>query len=354
MASDASRFTCQEAFRKYQRSARGQKIIPERGLQVCPTSEPDIAKIIADRGWESLVASPAPAIVPIVREFYANAVVGYEHVYVRGLMVPFDSKSINAVYNLPDIINDDFSTALESDVNLGEVIRTLCKPGAAWKKVRGVEVSFPTSALTTYSKTWMRFIWAKLMPSTRANDIPKNKAIFLYSILSGRSIDIGKVMHSSIVHSSRIRTTIGLCLPSLICTLCMRAGVLWAPYEEVQSPRCAIDHRMIKRYKKNEIIDTPAEVESSTGRHSVLLENTAMVERIRQIETRLDCLSRSLDTLISYIASSQENMTHGPNQFSGNFGMPTMQLSTPLTQPQDRYPPESHEDPGSQPWNFHF
>ena len=56
------------------------------------------------RGWRQFLAQPEPAVVPVVKEFYANVL---EHrgkvVLVRGKMVPFHVEAINAFYQTPDI-----------------------------------------------------------------------------------------------------------------------------------------------------------------------------------------------------------------------------------------------------------
>ena len=57
--------------------------------------------------WEILCEHPDPAVVPIVREFYAN---GKEkddlRVFFRGKWVKFDSTMINRYYGLDDLQND--------------------------------------------------------------------------------------------------------------------------------------------------------------------------------------------------------------------------------------------------------
>ena len=53
------------------------------------------------------------AVVPVVREFYANV---EEHrnfrVFVRGKWVPFDRTTINRHDNLPNINNDEYERML--------------------------------------------------------------------------------------------------------------------------------------------------------------------------------------------------------------------------------------------------
>ena len=66
--------------------------------------------------WELLCLHPDPAVVPIVRKFYAN---GKERdgfrVFVRGKWVAFDRTTINGYYELLDLADDQYQALLESD-----------------------------------------------------------------------------------------------------------------------------------------------------------------------------------------------------------------------------------------------
>ena len=64
------KFVSVEAAERYKHSVVHKSVIPERGF------EGNITHIIqhaGQRGWEELVKQPKSALVPVVREFYANA-----------------------------------------------------------------------------------------------------------------------------------------------------------------------------------------------------------------------------------------------------------------------------------------
>ena len=70
---DGNKFVSEEAQTRYHESVSGRSLIAERGLIVTPIGYLGISSIIRARGWGELCAQPKLAIVPIVREFYANA-----------------------------------------------------------------------------------------------------------------------------------------------------------------------------------------------------------------------------------------------------------------------------------------
>ena len=78
---------------------------------------------------------PDPAVVPIVREFYANGK-GRDgfRVFVRGKWVAFDHTTINGYYGLPNLEDDQYQALLNNDVtNWDDIKDALCKEPESWK-----------------------------------------------------------------------------------------------------------------------------------------------------------------------------------------------------------------------------
>ena len=71
-----------------------------------------------------------------------------------------------------------------------------------------------------------------MLPSTHTSDVTKDRAILLYVILSEKSIDVGNLLFSSIIYSSRTSAA-GLYYQSLITALCAKAGVQWNVGDEL-------------------------------------------------------------------------------------------------------------------------
>ncbi|GMN47214.1 hypothetical protein TIFTF001_016398 [Ficus carica] len=109
----------------------------ERGLRPNETLNRDggIAEFIISRGWETLTVVPMTAVVPVVREFYADAFFEQDNnlVIVRGTMVSFSANTINEYYE------------------------------TKWTSRANVAQSFQKNALNRYAKAWNKFICANLM-----------------------------------------------------------------------------------------------------------------------------------------------------------------------------------------------
>ena len=101
---DASKFLSYEMQKKFTDQLKIH-VIQKRGL--VQKLQHKVNWTIDANRWEILCEHPEPAVVPIVREFYANGKERDEFwVFVRGKWVKFDRTTINHYYGLADIEND--------------------------------------------------------------------------------------------------------------------------------------------------------------------------------------------------------------------------------------------------------
>ena len=100
------------------------------------------------------------------------------------------------------------------------------------------------STLTKNAEIRHYFVGARFMPSSHLSDVTRDRAILIYCILSSKSIDIGSILHTSILHSVR-GVSAGLYFPSLINVLRGKAGVIWGPNEAVIQPVHSMDKHMM-------------------------------------------------------------------------------------------------------------
>lgn len=117
--------------------------MPERGLRPHETAT-NLAAMIESQCWGKFTDQPKPTVFSIVKEFYVNAKeIEGRVVQVKGKMVSYDKSSFNAYYRTPDIQGDDeFTEYMREDIDLEEVIQTLCRPGAIWKSKEHETISF--------------------------------------------------------------------------------------------------------------------------------------------------------------------------------------------------------------------
>ena len=93
-------FISQEAKELWNKVMFDKDFVCERGFGklLSPFSE-----VITKRGWEFFCEHKAPGFSALPREFYANMVgMKDDSVFVRGVWVPFDDRSINEVFKLRD------------------------------------------------------------------------------------------------------------------------------------------------------------------------------------------------------------------------------------------------------------
>ena len=101
---NASKFLSYETQKKFMDQLRIH-VIQEKGL--VQKLQHKVNWTIDANRWEILCEHPDPAVVPIVREFYANSKEKDEfQVFVRGKWVKFDRTMINGYYGLADIEDD--------------------------------------------------------------------------------------------------------------------------------------------------------------------------------------------------------------------------------------------------------
>ena len=109
---------------------------------------------------------------------------------VREKTIKFNGVTINKFYNIQAPENDALAT-LDSNKDLDEVARVLCGKEVHWTMVRGAYTSFITKELLTDMKIWHHFMWAKLCPTSHLMEVTWERALILYAIAKGLSINVG-------------------------------------------------------------------------------------------------------------------------------------------------------------------
>lgn len=147
---------------------------------------------------------PDEAILSLVHEFYANADDDCNGmVMVRGKTVKFDRTTINAFYKLKDIASEKYEAFGETP-NYQDIANFPGKQGTTWiySHLTLEPLSLPKAALRDqYVKAWHAFVCARFYPSSHTSNVTKDMALLLYAILTRKSIDVGRVMHATIISS---------------------------------------------------------------------------------------------------------------------------------------------------------
>ncbi|PIN20436.1 hypothetical protein CDL12_06877 [Handroanthus impetiginosus] len=157
---------------------------------------------------------------------------------VRGKNVNFSARTINSLFGTPSIDTPgEMQEFLEDHPPLDTICGLICRENPQWTLSRLNEpIHFPRTTLTFAADNWLRFISARLLPSSHTSEVTRERAVMIYAILTDVPFDIGRFLHRSILKSAMGGLTMGLYHPSLITELCARAGLERQPGDELLPP----------------------------------------------------------------------------------------------------------------------
>ncbi|PIN26667.1 hypothetical protein CDL12_00576 [Handroanthus impetiginosus] len=131
---------------------------------------------------------------------------------VRGKNINFSARTINSLFGTPSI---DTPGEVQEFLEDHPPLDTICD---------------------LISDNWLRFVSARLLPSSHTSEVTRERAVMIYAILTNVPFDIGRFLHRSILKSAMGGLTMGLYHPSLITELCARAGLERQPADELLQP----------------------------------------------------------------------------------------------------------------------
>ncbi|KOM41071.1 hypothetical protein LR48_Vigan04g126900 [Vigna angularis] len=179
----------------------------ERKAGLIPEFAPKFGEQLENRNWGRLATYPTSANLAVVKEFYTNARKLGDHPteeymsYVRGHTIWYDLDSINR-----------------------------------------------RADLTPLAKYWMTFSHANIRPCSHVSDITVSRALLLYCVMKGMSINIGQVIANEIqVCANTMNNKAPLGHPSLVTHLCGLAGVNISTLL-FERPRKEIDEAYYRQY----------------------------------------------------------------------------------------------------------
>ncbi|KAK5836607.1 hypothetical protein PVK06_012402 [Gossypium arboreum] len=185
-----NKFHCEEAKVRYENIFKNQQIHPEKGFKLKDSNSETL--------WHELFCEKRPSVdEELVREFYANLTSSkMKEVPVHGIKVPINSNSINEFFELPDFKNNEYSTLMSNikPENLQEILNGVTVQGSMWAVSKQGIHTCRREYLTPLAKVWFYFIRFSLMPSSHGTIILLERMVLLYSILTGKTIDVGKII----------------------------------------------------------------------------------------------------------------------------------------------------------------
>ncbi|KAG2401957.1 uncharacterized protein HKW66_Vig0190060 [Vigna angularis] len=232
--------------KKHFSNVQNRKLLMERKVTLLPQDVPDFSNEIMERQWSHLTTYPEPANIAIVQEFYANAKSFSPDTepfwsYVRGKRISFDADTINEFLNTEWEDDDElcgYAELMATELDHEDIEQALCITGGTFQRNRQQQpLHIKRVHLSSLSRLWMPLVHSNISPCTHVSDVTVNRAVILYAILTGRSVNLGKLIANEIRNCAN-STKAPLGHPSLITHLCKQEGVdtTIPPFEHPRRP----------------------------------------------------------------------------------------------------------------------
>ena len=213
MKMDHNLFRSVQHFERYKDSFMQGTIIQERFVDLGNLKDTFIPGCFEGRGRDKLLSDLPTVCEPLIREFYANAVIKEDELscWVRRQEFTINAHDIDEVLGLEGLENHDFTNYKDRMLSI-EIVQT-CIGGQREGRCRNT-TAFPTDirCLTTI----MMF---NLYPVRKLTTINNARAIFLMELKEKTFIDISCHIFDTIVDETRTTSRPKLIFPSLLMRL---------------------------------------------------------------------------------------------------------------------------------------
>ncbi|MED6137612.1 hypothetical protein PIB30_066572 [Stylosanthes scabra] len=124
--------------------------------------------------------------------------------YVKGVEVDFSPENIKRVLRFKDHTPGaatDYTTRLNSDQRLDEVLQDLCIPGATWRLSSGQPaqpIQLRRAELTPLAHGWHEFIIHSIIPTGNKSKITIARAILIHAIIKGEDVRVEELIADNI------------------------------------------------------------------------------------------------------------------------------------------------------------
>ena len=207
---DDSQFCSTQHFERYNHHFEKTPIIQEQIVDLVKLKESFIPSCFEGRGWEKPIGDLPGVCEPLIREFYANAILKNDYLdcWVRGHEFTLDVGDIDGVLGHGNLDYDDFTPFKDKMISIETVQSRI--GGAREGKCLNT-TTFPSDLrCLTYIILFNLYSVRKL---TTINNV---RAIFLMELRERIYIDIGAHVFTIIDEATRTTSRAKLVLPSLI------------------------------------------------------------------------------------------------------------------------------------------
>ena len=215
---DNTKFRSSQHFERYTQFYLKAPIIQERFVDLVDFRDTFIPSCLQDRGWNKLLSDLPGVCEPLIREFYANAVLREDEIncWIRGHDFTIDLDNIDEVLGFEDL-EHDFTHYKDRMLSI-ETIQTY---------IGGVREGrcLNTTTFATDMRCLTVIMMFNLYPVKKLTIINNARAIFLIELKENTYIDISAHIFSIIVDETRTIARAKLIFPSLLMRIFRVKGV---------------------------------------------------------------------------------------------------------------------------------
>ena len=216
---DHNLFRSIQHFDKYRDSFLRGTIIQERYVDLGDLKDTFIPSCFEGRGWDKLLSDLPAVCEPLIREFYANAVIREDELscWVRRKEFTIDAHDIDEVLRLEGLEDSDFTNYKDRMLSI-ETIQTHIGGQREGRCLNTTAFPANVRCLTTI----MMF---NLYPVRKLTTINNARAIFLMKLKEKTFIDINSHIFYTIVDKTKTTSRPKLIFSSLLMRLFRTKGV---------------------------------------------------------------------------------------------------------------------------------
>ena len=137
----------------------------------------------------------------LVKEFYAN--LGERRnltCYVKGRWVPFGERAISQLFGLRQGGDCIEYEQLQKSPNFEEIAKEFTGCQGGWQRTKTISNSFLSRGdLTEINKLWFYLVNSVIKPSKHVSTVRQDRALLLYALVKGYSLNVGKIIEESIL-----------------------------------------------------------------------------------------------------------------------------------------------------------
>ena len=209
--------------------------IPNYSQMECLEEALEVYEEIQARKWEYYCHLDIPGYEVPITHFYANMNhLDKENPYstfVFGKKIPFDSNAINSVLKTPFPKGSEctLDKLMQSPIDMDEMLRVLCEPGAKWKmSLDGKEPLYLIkTSFKPLARMWLALVQNLLLPILQKHKVYKKRVLATYCLVTKQPINVGLTIADELL-LVRKNNSSSLTYGCLISSLCKKFGAKYA------------------------------------------------------------------------------------------------------------------------------